>query len=278
MKLTFLGTGTSTGNPSLGCDCRVCLSQDPRDKRLRTSALLETEKGIRLLIDCGPDFRYQMLRWISIQPPDSPFRHFLSHSKKGASIPQLIDGVLVTHLHYDHIGGLDDLRPFCIAHPMPIYADERTCKYIKAKLPYCFHESKNTFVPRFEMIKVLPLKSFSIKELKVIPLQVMHGKMPIVGYRIGNLAYLTDLKTLPEENYAYLKNLDTLVLDALQKKGDHPTHENVTDALRLVDHIRPRRTFLVHMSHKAGLYVDGKYFLPESVAFAYDQLSIDIPE
>lgn len=278
MKLTFLGTGTSSGNPSLGCDCRVCSSDDSHDHRLRTSALLETERGTRLLIDCGPDFRYQMLRWISSLPVDSSFRNFLSRAKQGNSIPQLIDGVLVTHFHYDHVGGLDDLRPFCIARPMPIYADVKTCDYIREKYPYCFHESKNTFVPRFQTITVRPLKSFKIKELSILPIQVMHGKMPILGFRIAQMAYLTDLKTLPEENLSFLKDLDTLVIDALQRDGNHPTHENIQEALALVRRLTPRRTYLIHMSHNAGCHSESQAFLPPSVSFAYDELVVEIPE
>ena len=278
MKLTFFGTGTSSGNPSLGCDCRVCSSDDPRDRRLRTSALLETERGTRVLIDCSPDFRYQMLRWISTLTVDSPFRNFLSKAKQSNCIPQLIDGVLVTHFHYDHVGGLDDLRPFCIAQPMPIYADAKTCDYIRDKYPYCFYESEYTFVPRFHTIKLFPLKSFRIRELSVLPLQVLHGQMPILGFRIGKMAYLTDLKTLPEENLSYLHGLDTLVIDALQRGGNHPTHENIQDALALVRRLTPRRTYLIHMSHNAGCHSEAQAFLPPSVSFAYDELAVEIPE
>ncbi|MBP9580084.1 MAG: MBL fold metallo-hydrolase, partial [Parabacteroides sp.] len=197
MKVTFLGTGTSTGNPEIGCNCEVCTSKDPRDWRLRASVLVETD-GKRLLIDCGPDFRMQML----------------THS-----ITKL-DGVLVTHEHYDHVGGLDDLRPFCRDKGVDIYAEDNVAEAIVTRMPYAFREFKYPGVPNLELIRITE-NPFDAAGVWVIPIRVMHGKLPILGFRIGGFAYLTDLKYISDEEVMKLQGLDVLVIDAL-RKGHHP--------------------------------------------------------
>ena len=172
MKLRILGSGTSTGVPEIGCKCEVCTSADPRDNRLRASSLLHTDDAV-ILIDCGPDFREQMLRAASFEK---------------------IDGVLITHEHYDHVGGLDDLRPFCRFGEIPIYSDEYTATHLRARMPYCFLEHKYPGVPQIFLQEVEAGKTFFINNTEITPLQVMHGRLPILGYRIGKrMAYITDI-------------------------------------------------------------------------------------
>lgn len=280
MKLTFLGTGTSSGNPSLGCDCPVCSSRDPHDHRFRTSALLETTDGQRILFDCGPDFRQQMLRWTDTQPQDSPARNFLTQvPQPGQILPRVLHAVLITHIHYDHVSGLDDLRPYSIGTPLPIYSSEEVARELRERLPYCFHKPKtDTFVPRFELHPVRLHEKFSVCGLEVLPIKLLHGTVPTFGYRIGKFAYLTDLHELPESEYPLLEGLDTVVIDALHRYKSHPTHESVPEALRVIERLRPRQAYLVHMSHRAGLHAESHTFLPDNVCYAYDTLSVELPD
>lgn len=280
MKLTFLGTGTSSGNPSLGCDCEVCTSKDPRDHRLRTSALLETRDHKRILFDCGPDFRQQMLRWTDTQPQNSPTRNFLTQvPQPGQRLPRVIHVVLITHVHYDHISGLDDLRPYSIGTPLPIYCAESVARVIRERLPYSFSEPPaHTFVPRFELHPIELHRPFYVEGLEVMPVQLLHGTVETFGYRIGRFAYLTDLHELPESEFEYLQGLDTIVIDALHRYKSHPTHESVPEALRLIERLQPRQAFLVHMSHRAGLHALTPQFLPSNVQYAYDTLTIELPD
>ena len=176
MKITFLGTGTSTGVPQIGCSCKVCRSTDARDKRLRTSVLVETEQT-RILLDCGPDFRQQIL------PLD--FRR--------------IDAVLLTHEHYDHVGGIDDLRPFGVFGDVQLYASERTGGQLRQSLPYCFVEHKYPGVPQLRLHAVRPHEAFRVGELQVTPIEVMHARLPILGYRVGRMAYITAVRDIGEE-------------------------------------------------------------------------------
>lgn len=249
MKITFLGTGTSTGNPEIGCRCEVCTSKDPRDWRLRASALVETE-GKRILLDCGPDFRWQMIK------------HKIDH----------LDAVLITHEHYDHVGGLDDLRPFCREKGVDIYAEDFVAEAIETRIPYAFREHKYPGVPNLELRRIVN-KPFCAAGILVIPIRLMHAQLPILGYRIGNMAYLTDLKYIPEEEFCKLEGLDVLVIDALRKK-EHVSHENLEAALANIARIAPKEAYLIHMSHSIGLQAVAEKELPPHVHYAYDGLSV----
>ena len=252
MKLTFLGTGTSKGVPEIGCTCPTCLSTDPRDKRLRVSALVATDKA-RILIDCGPDFRTQMLH--------VPFDR--------------LDGVLLTHEHYDHTGGIDDLRPFAIFGDIDVYADELTHHHLRERLPYFFREVLYPGVPRLLFHTVEPQHSFTIHDVEVTPLQVMHGKLPILGYRIGGLGFVTDMTDAPEETIDKLKGVDTLVIGALRQRP-HATHQTIDEAIAVARQVGAREVYLIHMNHEAGLHAETDATLPEGVHLAYDGLTIEM--
>lgn len=252
MRLTFLGTGTSKGVPEVGCTCPTCLSTDPRDKRLRVSVLIETNEA-RILIDCGPDLRTQML--------GIPFDR--------------LDGVLLTHEHYDHTGGIDDLRPFGIFGDIDVYADDLTHRHLRERLPYFFREVLYPGVPRLLFHTVQPYAPFTIKDVEVTPLQVMHGQLPILGFRIGALGFVTDMTDAPEETLALLTNIDTLIIGALRRKP-HATHQTIDEAIEVARRVGARETYLIHMNHEAGLHAETDATLPEHVHLAYDGLTIEI--
>lgn len=247
MKLTFLGTGTSVGVPAIGCTCRVCQSSDPHDKRLRCSALVETE-DTRILIDAGPDFRQQML---------------------GQSFRK-IDAVLLTHIHYDHAGGVDDLRPFCQFGEVNVYADDITADALMHTVPYCFADHRYPGAPKINLLRLRHHREIKVNELSVIPFKVMHSKMPITAYRIGKLAYITDMKTIDDNEMAYLKDVDTLVVNALRYTPDHHAHQNVDDAVAFARRVGARQTFLIHSCHDIGLHEEVKKKLPPGIQLAYD--------
>lgn len=251
MKITFLGTGTSTGNPEIGCRCEVCTSADKRDWRLRASVLVETE-GKKILIDCGPDFRWQAIT---------------------NGIDRL-DGVLITHEHYDHVGGLDDLRPFCRHHTdVDLYTEKNVADAIRTRIPYVFQENPYPGVPRLRLHEITSGHPFSLAGVEILPVRVMHGRLPILGYRIGTFAYLTDLKTLPEDEYSRLQGLDILVIDAL-REAEHPSHASVGEALRIAARLGAKETYLIHMSHKIGLQAVAEKKLPAGVYYSYDGLTV----
>ena len=253
MKMRFLGTGTSTGIPEIGCYCEVCTSTDMRDIRLRASVLLEIE-GKRILIDCGPDFRMQMLKTFETD--------YFSD----------LEAVLLTHEHYDHVGGLDDLRFFCRKGALPVYAEDYVTEALRSRLSYVFEKHKYPGIPDLALFPINN-QPFSISGIEIIPARLMHGNLPILGYRIGNWAYLTDLKTIPEEEFEKLKDLDVLVINALRIK-EHIAHQNLEQALQNIEKINPKRTYLTHLCHHFGLHSVMEQKLPENVFIAYDGLVI----
>ncbi|MCD7899955.1 MAG: MBL fold metallo-hydrolase [Bacteroides sp.] len=252
MKLKILGSGTSTGVPEIGCTCKVCTSADLRDKRLRCSAILYTD-NTTVLLDCGPDFREQML--------NTPFGK--------------IDGVLISHEHYDHVGGLDDLRPFCQFGEVSVYAESYVADNLRMRMPYCFVQKSYPGVPDIVLREVSPGQSFFINEIEVMPLRVMHSKLPILGYRIGKLAYITDMLTMPEESFELLAGIEVLILNALRIQ-EHISHQNLEQALEAARRIGAERTYFIHMSHHMGLHAEIAEILPENVQLTYDQLEIII--
>lgn len=246
-KLTFLGTGTSTGVPLIGCDCEVCRSADSRDRRLRCSSLIETQ-GKRILIDCGPDFREQALR------------HDIRH----------LDAVLITHNHFDHLYGLDDVRPL---GNMPVYGDEVVMKTVHAFMPYCFGEHKYPGSATIELHQIEALKPFTVAGVEVMPIPVTHGRFDILGYRFGPLAYITDASALSEDAFAALHGVETLVLNAL-RMTPHPSHFSLEESIAAARRIVAKDTYFIHFSHHIGLQAVTEPTLPEGMHMAYDNLQI----
>lgn len=251
--LTFLGTGTSTGVPYIGCDCKVCRSHDPRDNRLRSSAIIKIG-DTHLLIDCGPDFRQQILR---------------------NDIKQ-IDGCLITHSHYDHVGGIDDLRPFCTPEGFPLYCKADVAATLRDHIPYAFADTAHHYpgAPILSCNIIEPLKPFKIKDIDILPLPVNHYLMDIVGFRINSLAYITDAKIIPAATMESLRGVDTLIINALRIEP-HISHMNLSDALNVINTVKPRKAYLTHISHQMGLQVQVNQTLPPGVELAYDGLTIE---
>ena len=247
MKLTFLGTGTSCGVPVIGCQCKVCQSTDPKDKRTRCSALVETE-STRILIDCGPDFRQQIL--------PQPFRK--------------IDGILITHSHYDHMGGMDDIRPYCQFGAINVYADPIAKKGMLEMLPYCFAENRYPGVPAIGLHEIHPHQPLQIGDLEVMPIQVMHGKLPILGFRIGKLTYITDMKTIDDSELKYIEGTELLVVNALRFDKPHHSHQLMDDAIAFARRVGAKRTLIIHVCHDVGLHEEVNRILPEGIQLAYD--------
>lgn len=257
MRFTFLGTGTSTGVPQLLCGCDVCTSVDPRDRRLRTSALVETG-GKRLLIDCGPDFRQQMLRY----------------NRFGS-----LDALLVTHHHYDHVGGTDDLRPYCKGRDgFPVYCQEVVAEDFIRRMPYSFGKNPYPGAPHYNLHIIKPFEPFDVDGIKIMPVQVNHFILEIVGFVIGRLAYITDAKHLYPETLEAMAGIDTLVINALRVGMQHPSHFTLEEALEVVGIVKPRQAFLTHFSHEIGLTSELTRRLPLNVYPAHDGLSVEIPD
>lgn len=247
MKVTFLGTGTSTGTPVIGCQCKVCTSSDPRDTRLRCSAMVETDTT-RILIDCGPDFRQQIMRL--------PFKK--------------IDGILLTHSHYDHAGGIDDVRPFCRFGDVDFYANKHASDYLHHSIAYCFAEMKYPGVPEIRLHVIEPHQPLHIGDIDIMPIEVMHGKLPILGYRFGRFAFITDMKTIAESEYEYLKGVEILVTNALRYTKVHHAHQLVDDAIAFSRRVGARRTLFIHSCHDIGLHEEVNKQLPSGFELAYD--------
>jgi len=252
MRLTFLGTGTSCGVPTIGCQCYTCTSKDPHDKRLRCSALVETETT-RILIDCGPDFRQQIM--------PQPFRK--------------IDGILITHAHYDHMGGMDDIRPYCQFGEINVYADPIAKAGLLQMLPYCFAEHRYPGVPAIQLHEIHKHEPLRIGDLEVMPIEVMHHDLPILGYRIGKLAYITDMKTIDEGELDYLQDVETLVVNALRQKPHH-SHQTLDEAVTFAKRVGARQTWLIHSSHDIGRHKEVNASLPSDIQMAYDGQVIEI--
>lgn len=251
IKITFLGTGTSQGVPMLLSDEEVNFSNDKKDKRLRSSVLL-TWNDKNVLVDCGPDFRYQMLR---------------------ADVKSL-EAILFSHEHSDHIAGLDDIRPFCYKQgALEVYAQKRVMNSLEKRYDYIFAKD-NRYPGAAQVIEnIIDDTPFVINEKKIIPINVLHGNLDIFGYRVGGVAYLTDVKTIVSSEKEKLKNLDILVVSALRIE-EHPTHMNLEEALRLIEELKPKKAYFTHISHRLGFHKEVSKQLPENVFLAYDGLIV----
>ena len=258
MRLTFLGTGTSQGVPVIGCRCEVCRSTDARDRRLRTSAMVEVD-GLRLVIDAGPDFRQQMLREGVVR----------------------LDAILLTHQHKDHTAGIDDVRAFNFVdfptiRSMHIYGNEATIATITKDFDYAFAENKYQGVPVIELHTINSEHSFEVKGLNIIPIEGQHSeRFKVLGFRIGKLAYLTDFNAISDSELQKLEGVECLVVNAL-RWTEHNSHFSVDQALDIIRRVAPKRAFLTHMSHNIGLYTEAEKRVPPGVQFAYDGLIIEI--
>ena len=253
MRITLLGTGTSCGVPVIGCQCETCRSTDPRDKRLRCSLLVETP-STRVLIDCGPDFRQQIMTM--------PFRR--------------IDAILITHAHYDHMGGMDDIRPYCQFGEINVFADPIARKGLLQMLPYCFEEHRYPGVPAIGLHEIQAGTPLHIGDLDILPIQVLHGQLPILGFRFGSFAYITDMKTIADDQARLLEGVDTLVVNALRFDRPHHSHQLVSDAIGFARSLNVRRTLLTHLCHDIGLHAHSSKLLPEGVELAYDGQVIEL--
>jgi phosphoribosyl 1,2-cyclic phosphate phosphodiesterase len=251
VKITFLGTGTSQGVPVIACECETCLSDDHRDKRLRTSILLETDETI-LLFDAGPDFRQQMLR---------------EHVRK-------IDAIILTHEHKDHISGMDDVRAFNYKSQdaIDIYAEERVQKAIRKEYSYVFAEYQYPGIPKMRL-NLIPDNSIYVKELKLIPIRVFHYRLPVYGFRVGNFAYITDANFIPEESKEKLYGVKYLVINALRKEK-HISHFSLREAIDFIRQISPKKAFITHISHQMGKYEQVSRELPPEIILAFDGLNL----
>ncbi len=253
MEITLLGTGTSQGIPVIACSCAVCNSKDEKDKRLRTSALVKSE-NTTICIDAGPDFRQQMLK----------------------ENVKYLDAVLITHNHKDHTGGLDDVRAYNWVHktPMEVYARKDAIRSLKSDYSYAFEEFKYPGVPRISL-KEIPYNKFKINDIEITPIEALHLKMPVVGFRIGDLTYLTDANFVSEEEISKISGSKVFIVNALRKEK-HISHFNLEEALQLIEKVNPERAYITHISHQMGFYKDVENELPDNVFLGYDGLKITV--
>jgi phosphoribosyl 1,2-cyclic phosphate phosphodiesterase len=251
VKITFLGTGTSQGVPVIACECDTCTSEDPHDKRLRTSLLLETD-GLVLLFDAGPDFRQQMLR----------------------EKVNRLDSIILTHEHKDHIAGLDDVRAFNYKSQsaIDIFSEDRVQKALRKEYSYVFSEIQYPGIPKMKL-NPIPEHGFTIKGLEIMPIRVFHYHLPVYGFRIGNFAYITDANYIPEESKEKLFGVKYLVINALRKEK-HISHFSLREALDIIREISPKKAFITHISHQMGYHAEVSKELPKGTSLGYDGLII----
>lgn len=253
MKIRFLGTGTSQGVPLIGCTCKVCTSENPKDKRLRSSVFIEHNET-NIVIDTGPDFRQQMLR---------------------EKITKL-DAVIFTHEHKDHIAGLDDVRAFNFINQMvmPVYGTERVHKAIQREFAYVFANEKYPGIPQIEL-KTIGNLTFEVNGIQVIPIEVLHHKLPVKAFRIGDFTYITDANYISEEEKEKIKGSEVIVINAL-RRNHHISHFTFEEAIELMQELKPKKAYLTHISHQLGKHEDVTLELPDFIELAYDGLSIEI--
>jgi phosphoribosyl 1,2-cyclic phosphate phosphodiesterase len=251
LKITFLGTGTSQGVPLIACNCAICTSTNTKDKRTRTSVMIEDEHT-RMVIDTGPDFRQQMLR----------------------EKVKRVDGIVFTHEHKDHIAGLDEVRAFNFINKMrmPVYASSRVQTAIKREFAYIFSDEKYPGIPEIDLFEI-DEKSFSVSTLTLNPIEVMHYKLPVKGFKINNFAYVTDANFISETEKEKLKNLDVLVLNALRREY-HLSHFTFDEVIALVAELKPRKAYFTHISHQLGLHDEVSKELPKNIELAFDGLQL----
>ncbi|MDR3235356.1 MAG: MBL fold metallo-hydrolase [Prevotellaceae bacterium] len=251
MKMTFLGTGTSQGIPVIACNCAVCRSADVRDKRLRSSVLIEAAHRV-LLIDAGPDFRQQLLR---------------------ANV-QRLDGILLTHEHKDHIAGLDDVRAFnaSTGQPVDIYAEQRVMNALQREFQYVFTENKYPGAPEMNL-HTIDEHPFTVEGVDITPIRGWHYKLPVLGFRIENLAYITDVNRVEEPEFEKLKDLDILTISTV-RHGHHISHFSLEEALAFIAKVQPRRAYLTHLSHLLEAHSELQAMLPDNVQVAFDGLTV----
>lgn len=253
MKVTFLGTGTSQGVPVVSCKCAICQSPNPKDKRLRSSVLIQ-DQGVNVVIDSGPDFRQQMLR----------------------EKLETLDAIVYTHEHKDHIGGMDDIRGFnfTMGKEIDLFMTERVLDQMKREFAYVFAENKYPGIPEVK-VQLVSNNIFNVKHLSFLPIEIMHLKLPIMGYRIGKFTYITDMKSITDVEKEKIKSSEVIVVNALRREP-HVSHITFDEAVAFMHELRPRKGYFTHISHQLGLHDDVMNELPDFIELAYDGLTIEL--